>query len=127
MEAINWFQTVVTKHYVDFQGRARRAEYWWYTLVYVIIYVILAIIQNALNLNAVLTGIFGLALLLPSLGVAFRRMHDIDKSAWWLLIGLIPLVGAIVLIYWFVQPGTSGPNQYGPDPKSGTAMAGARA
>jgi uncharacterized membrane protein YhaH (DUF805 family) len=118
MEAINWFQTVVTKHYVDFQGRARRAEYWWYILVYIVIDIVLTIVQSMLH-TTFITALFGLALLLPSLGVSFRRMHDIDKSAWWLLIGLIPLVGAIILIYWFAQPGTSGPNQFGPDPKAG--------
>ncbi|HEX3809931.1 MAG TPA: DUF805 domain-containing protein [Rhizomicrobium sp.] len=121
MEAINWFQTVVTKHYVDFQGRARRAEYWWYTLVYIVIYVILAIIQNILGTGAILTGILSLALLLPSLGVSFRRMHDIDRSAWWLLLAFIPLIGAIILIYWFAQPGTAGSNQFGSDPKAGAA------
>lgn len=126
MEAINWFQTVVTKHYVDFQGRARRAEYWWYILVYIVIDIVLSIIQSMVH-TTLITALFGLALLLPSLGVSFRRMHDIDKSAWWLLIGLIPLIGAIVLIYWFAQPGTAGSNQFGPDPKSGAAAKPAMA
>jgi uncharacterized membrane protein YhaH (DUF805 family) len=63
--------------------------------------------------------VFALAVLIPSLAVVFRRLHDLDKSAWWILIGIIPLIGSLLLLYWFCQPGTSGSNQYGPDPKHG--------
>jgi uncharacterized membrane protein YhaH (DUF805 family) len=118
MEPINWFMNVVTQHYFDFNGRARRAEFWWYILVYIIIAVILGIIQSVLHLGSILTGLLSLALLLPNLGVAVRRLHDINRSGWWILIALVPIVGAILLIYWYAQPGTSGANPFGPDPKS---------
>jgi uncharacterized membrane protein YhaH (DUF805 family) len=121
MEPINWFMTVVTQHYFDFQGRARRAEYWWYTLVYVIFYIVLAVVDSVLGTARLLSGLLSLALLLPSLGVAVRRLHDIGRSGWWILIGLIPILGWILLIYWYVQPGTSGQNEYGADPKAGLA------
>jgi uncharacterized membrane protein YhaH (DUF805 family) len=111
------FRNVVTNHYVDFQGRARRTVFWYYVLAYFVIYVVLAIIDSILGISGVLAGLFSLALLLPGLGLYFRRIHDINRSAWWLLIGFIPIVGIIVLIYWFAQPGTVGPNEYGADPK----------
>jgi uncharacterized membrane protein YhaH (DUF805 family) len=112
------FRSIVTEHYVDFQGRARRAQYWYYMLVYMVIFIVLAIIQQVIGMRGLLTGLLGLALLLHSLGLAFRRIHDTDRSAWWLLIGLIPIIGALVLIYFFIQPGTSGSNTYGADPKA---------
>jgi len=65
---------------------------------------------------SILSLIVSLGLLLPAVGASIRRMHDINRSGWWILVGLIPILGAIVLIYWFVQKGTAGPNQYGEDP-----------
>jgi uncharacterized membrane protein YhaH (DUF805 family) len=118
MEPINWFMKVVTQHYFDFNGRARRAEFWWYVLVVVIIAVILNVIDSIIHLGGILGGLFTLAMLLPNLGVAVRRLHDINRSGWWILIAFVPIVGAILLIYWYAQPGAAGANQYGPDPKS---------
>ena len=86
--------------------------------LYIIIAVVLGIIQSVLHLGSILTGLLSLALLLPNLGVAVRRLHDINRSGWWILIALVPIVGAILLIYWYAQPGTSGSNPFGPDPKS---------
>ncbi len=149
MEAINWFQTVVTKHYIDFQGRARRAEFWWFILVYIVIDIVLTIIDNMLG-TPILSGLFGLAMLLPSIGVAVRRLHDTNRTGWWVLLPVVPFIlGAlclfvvpalalvfylaglacmILLIVWYATAGTSGSNQYGPDPKAGGAgMAAARA
>ena len=111
MEPINWFMKVVTQHYFDFNGRARRAEFWWFVLVYVIAIIILGIIQGILHLGAILTGLFELALLLPYLGAAVRRMHDTNRSGWWIL---LPIVNIVFL----AGAGTSGPNTYGPDPKA---------
>ena len=65
-----------------------------------------------------LAGLFVLAVFLPYLGVSVRRLHDINRSGWWILIGFVPLVGALLLIYWYVQPGTPGKNDYGSDPKA---------
>ncbi|MEI9992908.1 MAG: DUF805 domain-containing protein [Rhizomicrobium sp.] len=119
MEPINWFMNVVTQHYFDFNGRARRAEFWWYVLVYVIAEVILGVLQSILGVGQALTSLFGLALFLPSLGVSVRRLHDIGRSGWWFLISVIPVVGWILIIYWYAQPGTVGANEFGADPKAG--------
>jgi uncharacterized membrane protein YhaH (DUF805 family) len=116
MEPINWFMNVVTQHYFDFNGRARRAEFWWYILVYIIIVIVLGVIQSILHIGSLLSGLFGLALLLPSLGVGVRRLHDIGRSGWFILLGLIPIVG-LLLLYWYAQPGVAGSNEYGPNPK----------
>jgi uncharacterized membrane protein YhaH (DUF805 family) len=117
MEAVRWFQLVVTKRYSAFDGRARRAEFWWYMLAVLVLDVVLAVIQAPMH-TRVLTGLVGLGLFAPTLGVEIRRLHDIGKSAWWLLIAFVPVIGGFVLLYWFTQPGTAGPNQFGPDPKS---------
>jgi uncharacterized membrane protein YhaH (DUF805 family) len=116
MEPINWFITVVTQHYFDFNGRARRAEYWWYALANIVISVILGAVQSLLGIGQLPTNLLSLALLLPSLGVAVRRMHDIDRSGWWIL-------APFYNIYLLAQPGSVGTNQYGPDPKAATAVA----
>jgi uncharacterized membrane protein YhaH (DUF805 family) len=117
---IQYFMDGVTKHYFDFNGRSRRSAFWYYILVYVVIYVVLAIIQSVIHMTTpILTGLFGLALLLPTLGIEVRRLHDTNCSGWWILIGLVPIVGIILLIVWFCAAGTSGPNEYGPDPKAG--------
>jgi uncharacterized membrane protein YhaH (DUF805 family) len=113
-EIKEWYVATLQK-YVEFNGRARRKEYWIFTLVNFAISVILAV----LGLDFIST-LFGLAVLLPGLGVSIRRLHDIGKTGWWLLIAFVPLVGLIVLIYFFVQEGDSGSNEYGANPK--TAM-----
>ena len=105
---------VVVKNYVNFEGRASRPEFWWFTLAYSIVNVILSIIPKV---GTVLSGILALALLIPSIGVAVRRLHDINKSGWWYLLILVPIVGAIILILWFVKPSDNGENQYGERPR----------
>ena len=107
-------RTVLLQKYVNFSGRAMRSEYWWYVLFVVIVAVVLAIIDNLVIGASLLGSIWSLATLLPSLGVSVRRLHDLDKSGWWLLLGFIPLIGALVLLYWFCQPGTPGDNRFGP-------------
>lgn len=118
MEPINWFMKVVTQHYFDFNGRARRAELWWFFLVYLVIAVVLGVIQNIVGLGTILSGLFGLAMLLPNLGVQVRRLHDTGRSGWWWLIALT-VIGLILLIVWACQEGTKGPNRFGPDPLAG--------
>ena len=105
---------VVVKNYVNFEGRASRPEFWWFTLAYSIVNVILSIIPKV---GTVLSGILALALLIPSIGVAVRRLHDINKSGWWYLLILVPIVGYIILILWFVKPSDNGENQYGERPR----------
>ena len=108
---INSFKAVVT-NYVGFTGRTGRSEFWYFVLAYFIIYVVLAILESLVGMTGILTGIFGLAMLLPTLAVEFRRLHDTGRTAWWLLIAFIPIVGLIVLIYFFAQPTKEGDNEY---------------
>ena len=113
----------VLTQYVGFGGRARRSEYWWYALFSVLVGIVAVILDNALGTDFESTGnglislLLNLALFLPSLAVAVRRLHDTDRSGWWLLIALIPLVGAIVLLVFFCQDGTPGKNRFGNSPK----------
>ena len=112
----------LTQKYVDFSGRARRSEYWYFFLFGIIVSVVAGIIdgilgtRNTLGSYGLIGGIASLALLLPNLGVGARRLHDTGRSGWWLLIGLIPLIGWIVLLVFFVQD-SQPDNQYGPNPK----------
>ena len=105
----------VLKNYVGFTGRANRAEFWWFWLANVVIIVVLDLIDNAIG-SPVLAGIYGLAVLLPTLSVAARRLHDSDKSAWWLLLYFIPFLGWITLIVFWCLPGTPGANKHGENP-----------
>ncbi|NDW23134.1 DUF805 domain-containing protein [Alteromonas hispanica] len=108
--------TKALKHYADFTGRARRTEYWMFFLFYIIFYVVCATISYALGFEA-LTAIFSLALLIPSLSVGARRLHDTGRTGWWQLLNLIPIIGTIVLIIFFAQD-SSEDNKYGPNPKA---------
>ena len=99
--------------YCCFTGRASRSEYWWWFVFVVIVGAILGMFGKT---GEVLNGIAGLALFLPGLGLAVRRLHDINKSGWWVLLALIPVVGAIILIIWYVQDSDHYTNQYGPVP-----------
>ena len=111
--------------YVDFSGRARRSEYWWFFLFNVLVSIVASIIDAIIGTRSgnfgLVEAIASLALLLPGLAVGARRLHDTTKSGWWLLIGLIPLIGLIVLIVFFVQDSDAGDNAFGPSPKAGAA------
>lgn len=116
------------RRYADFNGRSTRREYWMYVLVFILIDIALMIVDRMLGWHAsggtgLLSGLFGLALLIPSLAVGARRLHDTGRTGWWLLISLIPLIGFIVLIVFFVQDSQPGTNAYGPNPKEGAAAA----
>jgi uncharacterized membrane protein YhaH (DUF805 family) len=111
---MNWNRYVeVLKKYAVFEGRARREEFWMFTLVNFIITVVLHLISPLLG------GLYSLAVLVPSLGVGARRLHDTGRSGWLLLIGLIPLIGIIVLIVFWAQDSQAGSNAHGPNPKTG--------
>ncbi|WP_424210973.1 DUF805 domain-containing protein [Streptomyces sp. BI20] len=112
----------VLKKYAVFSGRARRQEYWIFFLVNLGISIVLAIIDYALGTGSIIGGLYSLAVLLPGLGVAVRRLHDTGKSGWWILIALIPLIGGIWLIVLLATEGQRNPNQYGPDPKAAPAV-----
>ena len=107
----------VFKKYATFTGRARRPEYWWFVLFNFIGNFVLSIIDAMVfgsGDTGPLSGLFSLAILIPSIAVGARRLHDIGRSGWWLLIGLIPLLGWIILIIWLVKKGDEHPNEYGP-------------
>lgn len=112
---MKWYLDVIKK-YAVFTGRARRTEYWMYILFYAIGVVLLTIIEGILGMPGVLSGLYSLGLLLPSVGVGIRRLHDIDRTGWWMLLGLT-CIGTIVLIIFFIQDSTPGENKYGPNPK----------
>jgi uncharacterized membrane protein YhaH (DUF805 family) len=94
------------KKYAEFSGRATRKEFWMFVLFHVIVFAVLSFIDSFIggeNLN-ILSGLYGLAALVPSIAIAIRRLHDTNRSGWWLLIGLVPFIGAIVLLVFYVLP-----------------------
>ena len=128
---MDWFLGALKK-YAVFEGRARRREYWFFVLFVVIISVVLSIIDAMIGTMTaqgagILSGLFCLAVLIPSLAVGARRLHDTGRSGWWLLIGLIPFIGAVVLIVFFVLDSNPGTNAYGPNPKGVGGAAAAAA
>lgn len=113
---MEWYLAVL-KQYAVFTGRARRKEYWMFCLFNLIIAVVLAIIEGVIGSPGIVGMIYSLAVLVPSIAVGIRRLHDTGRTGWWLLIALIPLIGAIVLIIFTVQDSNEGDNAYGPNPK----------
>lgn len=114
---IDWYLKVVRDNYANFSGRARRSEYWYFTLCNVIVAIVLFGLAFAVPALFFLYYIYALAVLIPGLAVAVRRLHDVGKSGWFYFIVLIPFVGAIWLLVLFFTEGDRGPNEYGPDPK----------
>jgi len=120
---MNWFLLALNK-YADFSGRARRSEYWYFFLFYLLIYVGLIILSKMLGtVGLILTLLFLLAMIVPSLAVGVRRLHDTDRSGWWLLISLVPLIGAIIMIVFAVQDSQPGENRFGSNPKEADQAA----
>ncbi|MFD6351578.1 DUF805 domain-containing protein [Nocardia tengchongensis] len=115
----------VLSNYATFSGRARRSEFWWFTLFHLLIFIGMPVLNVALTASdstgasplGVVHGLLELALILPSLAVQVRRLHDAEFSGWWILIAFIPFVGALTLFVFSVMDGTHGPNKYGSDPK----------
>ena len=108
----------VLKKYAVFTGRARRAEFWYFVLFNIIVSIVLSIISGIFrDKSNILGSIYSLAVLIPSIAVGVRRLHDIGKSGWWLLISLIPLIGWIWIIVLTAMEGNPGDNKYGPNPK----------
>ena len=123
---MSWFFGVYKK-YAVFSGRARRKEYWFFTLFVTIAYILLAIVDgitgtlDPMSGLGLFTAIFALGSLLPSLAVSVRRLHDTDRSGWWILISLIPLIGGIVLLVFLCLDSSPGQNRFGSNPKLETA------
>jgi uncharacterized membrane protein YhaH (DUF805 family) len=106
-------------HYAKFDGRAARPAFWWWFLFGILVGIGANIIDLILGTWGVVNGLAGLALLLPNLSVAIRRLHDTDHSGWWVLIGLIPIIGWIVLLIFYLRESDPGENKYGPPPVAG--------
>lgn len=103
--------------YTDFSGRSSRSEYWWAYLGVMLIFFVLGFVAGLLgDVGMIILGIAYLGILVPSIGIGVRRLHDVDKSGWMMLIALIPILGSLYLLYLFVTKGTTGPNRFGPDP-----------
>lgn len=122
---MKWY-LMALKKYAEFNGRSRRQEYWMFLLFNMIFAMVVMALDNVLGIAmesigyGPLYGLYTLAMFIPGLSVGVRRLHDIEKSGWMMLIALIPLIGAIWLIVLFAKNGTVGPNQYGEDPKNST-------
>ena len=120
---MNWFLSALKK-YAEFSGRAQRSEYWYFVLFYFLIAVGLAFIDGLTGMFnpaagiGLLSGLLTLGLLIPSISVSVRRLHDTNRSGWWLLIAFVPLVGAIVLLVFCVQDSSPGDNKFGANPKT---------
>jgi uncharacterized membrane protein YhaH (DUF805 family) len=112
----------LTQKYADFTGRARRSEYWWFFLFNVLVGAVASVIDSILGTRygsgtGLVQALVQLALLIPGIAVGVRRLHDTGRSGWWLLIGLVPIVGWIVLLVFFLQD-SQAENQYGESPKA---------
>lgn len=123
---MQWYLGVL-KQYAVFKGRARRKEYWFFILFNLIASLLLTVVDFMTgSLDAelgigLLSGLYSLAVLIPSLAVTVRRLHDTGRTGWWLLIGLIPLIGAIVLLVFMLLDSQPGDTEYGANPKGATA------
>lgn len=120
-DKMNWYLTVLKK-YAEFSGRARRKEYWMFALmnflISILISIVGAVIGDTDGLIAVsLSGVYALFIFIPSLAVTVRRLHDTNKSGWWILISLVPLIGGLVLLIFMVIDSDPNENAYGPNPK----------
>ena len=127
--AMYWF-IVALKKYAVFEGRSRRAEYWYFILFSSLIGIALGLIEGMVGgvdgigedalpnpMESILSTIYSLAILIPSVAVTTRRLHDVDKSGWWQLLHCILFIGSIVILIWMLKPGTTGSNRFGDDPK----------
>jgi uncharacterized membrane protein YhaH (DUF805 family) len=119
---MNYYLSVLT-NYAQFNGRARRAEYWNFALFNGLVYVVLLGLSLLASAFGIALVVYCVAILIPSLAVSVRRMHDIGKSGWYLLVGLIPLVGAIWYLVLTCTAGEEGTNEHGPDPKAAEVFA----
>ena len=124
MSIIDAWKTCVLTNYANFSGRARRSEFWGFVVVNAAVYDVLLLLFLLLDSSAVvlvLYGAFALAMLVPSLAAAVRRLHDTNKSGWLLLIALVPIVGSLVLLFSYLSDSDEKTNDYGASPKYGRA------
>lgn len=114
---MNGYLTTLKK-YADFSGRARRTEYWMFLLFNLVIAMLLGVVDYVLGTPGIIGMIFALAILIPSIAVGVRRLHDTDRSGWWLLIAFIPIIGTIALLVFFLLDSNPGENRFGSSPKA---------
>lgn len=114
---IEWYLKVVKDNYANFNGRARRSEYWYFTLVNILVAIPLFILTTFVPALIFVYWLYTLAVLIPGIAAVVRRLHDVGKSGWFYFIVLIPLVGPIWLLVLLCTEGDSGSNEYGEDPK----------
>ena len=119
---MNWYIGVLKK-YAVFSGRAQRTEFWMFVLINLLVSIGLNIIDVIIGTAPLLGSLYALGVIIPTLAVSVRRLHDTNRSGWWLLIGLVPLIGLIVLIVFYVQDSDAGSNAFGPNPKGAPAAA----
>lgn len=119
---MNWYMQVLKK-YAEFSGRARRSEYWYFTLFNIIASILLAIVDAVFGTFSaeagmgVLGGIYTLAVLIPSIAVSVRRLHDTGRSGWWILLAVLPIANLVLLVF-MVLDSNPGENRFGPNPKA---------
>ena len=122
---IDWYKKVVFENFANFSGRARRSEFWYFVLVNCIISTVFTISSLSIfdtnaslaSMISLISGLYSLAIFIPNLAVTVRRLHDVGKSGWYYFIVLIPLLGVILLLYWFCQEGELNENKWGHNPK----------
>jgi uncharacterized membrane protein YhaH (DUF805 family) len=119
---MNWYLKVL-RQYADFNGRARRTEFWMFVLFNIIFSLVANTLDYMFGFYGVISVIYGLAMLIPGLAVSVRRLHDVNKSGWMILVALIPVIGFIWLLVLYVTEGTPGENQYGANPKEVEVVA----
>lgn len=124
--------TLPLGRYSDLTGRSRRKEFWFFHLLLFVVSLVAGLIDGLLGLGGMILGVSGplativlIGFITPSLTVSVRRLHDTGRSGWWMLIGLIPILGALALLYFFFLDGDAGTNEYGSDPKAGERPSGA--
>ncbi len=113
---MHWYLEVL-RQYAVFEGRSRRTEYWSFMLFHFIILIVLRIIDGLAGTSGMISTIYSLAVLLPAVAVSVRRLHDTDRSGWWLLATFFPFIGVVILLLFMAQDSDSKSNQYGPNPK----------
>lgn len=124
---MNWYLHVL-KNYATFSGRARRKEYWMFFLISALISIVLTLLDILLGTYSVeyeaglFSGLYSLLILIPSIAVVVRRLHDTDRSGWWILISLIPLIGVIVLFVFICLDSQPGTNRFGVNPKEAASQ-----
>ena len=121
---MDWYLDVLKNKYATFSGRARRKEYWMFLLINLVVSVALALIDSLIGSvresgMGLLSSVYSIGVLIPSLALSVRRLHDIGRTGWWVLISIIPVIGAVVLLVCMLLDSEPGSNRYGANPKEG--------